>query len=426
MNASRAVGWSLLYASVVLYPTSSIRLPYRASHVTLNADGVTVINGRKVFPIGFTMPPPPDGKTPDGKDAIGELRAAGATMLRTGPMAQAWTEQVIELERKYLDAAAKHGMVCLINLRELSSVGPTESAKESKLRRIVTMFRDHPGLGFWKGVDEPEWGKHAIPPMMRARQIIKDLDPHHPIEITQAPRGTVETLKPYNAACDIIAADIYPVGYPPGAHSIEPNKEISMVGDFTRRMMEVAGGKMPVWMTLQISWSGVIKEGKTLRFPTFAEQRFMTYQAIINGARGLIYFGGHIPKAMSAEDAKLGWNWRFWNRVLRPVIEEIGDKSALNPALLAPNSKIPITVTGADGIEFMTREVGDEIFILACKREGKTAKIEFSGLPQVESVGEVMFEAPRTVTLKEGHFTDWFGPFEVHIYKLRRSQGEVK
>jgi hypothetical protein len=132
--------------------------------------------------------------------------------------------------------------------------------------------------------------------MLRATQIIRELDPNHPIEITQAPRGTIDTLRPYNAACDIIAADIYPVGYPPGTHSLLPNKEISMVGDFAKSMMQVADGKMPVWMTLQISWSGVIKPGKTLRFPTFAEERFMTYQAIINGARGLIFFGGHIPK----------------------------------------------------------------------------------------------------------------------------------
>ena len=48
----------------------------------------------------------------------------------------------------------------------------------------------------------------------------------------------------------------------------------------------------------------------------------MTYQAIINGARGLVYFGGHLTKACTPEDAKLGWNWTFWSHVLRPVVEE--------------------------------------------------------------------------------------------------------
>ena len=35
--------------------------------VTLNDDGVLLIDGRRTFPIAFTMPPPPDAKTPAGK-----------------------------------------------------------------------------------------------------------------------------------------------------------------------------------------------------------------------------------------------------------------------------------------------------------------------------------------------------------------------
>jgi hypothetical protein len=410
---------SLIAAGLVLFFGPDVRA-VDARKVTINADQVLVIDGKKVFPIGFTMPPPPDGKTPQTRGAIEELHDAGANFLRTGVMGTAWDDAAVELEQKYHDAAARFGMHCLVNLRELGNIGPDDTAKEALLRQLVNRFKDHPAMGVWKHVDEPEWGKHPLPPMLRATQIIRELDPNHPIEITQAPRGTIETLRPYNAACNILAADIYPIGYPPGTHSLLPNKEISMVGDFTKTMMQVTDGKMPVWMTLQIAWSGVIKPGKTLRFPTFADERFMTYQAIINGARGLIYFGGHIPKAMSVEDAALGWNWRFWQRVLRPVIEEIGEKSPLQPALVAPDSKLPIAVAAGDGIEFCVREVGDELFILACKREGATVLATFNGLPAWTTRGEVMFEPPRVVEAKDRKFTDWFGPFEVHVYRFRR------
>ena len=146
----------------------------------------------------------------------------------------------------------------------------------------------------------------------------------------------------------------------------------------------------------------------------------MTYQAIINGARGLIFFGGHIPKAMTAGDAMLGWNWRFWQRVLRPVIEEIGEKSPLQPALVAPDSKLSVSVAGANDIEFCVREADGDLFILACKREGATVQAAFSGLPPWAVRGEVMFEPPRAVEAKDGKFTDWFGPFEVHVYRFTR------
>jgi hypothetical protein len=390
------------------------------SRVTIDQDMVLVIDGNKVFPIGFTMPPPPDGQAPNGKNAIEELSDAGATFMRTGAWGGPWDDKFIEAEQEWQDAAARHRMHCWLFLRELGSIGPADAEKEQMLRKVIARFKDHPGMGVWKGVDEAEWGNYPVPPLVHAREIIRQLDTNHPLALTHAPRGTVASLKRYNVAADITGADLYPVGYPPGLHSLGTNKSISMVGDYTKTMMEVADGKMPVWMILQIAWSGVIKPGKTLRFPTFPEERFMAYQAIINGARGLIFFGGNLEQAWTSEDAKLRWNWSFWNRVLRPVIEEIGSKSPLYAALTAPASKLPVRLAGADNVEFCVREVGETIFLLACKREGATVQVQFTGLPLSVAGGEVLFESPRRVEVKEGKFNDWFGPLEVHVYCFRK------
>jgi hypothetical protein len=35
-------------------------------------------------------------------------------------------------------------------------------------------------------------------------------------------------------------------------------------------------------------------------------------------------------------------------------------------------------------------------------------------------MGSVVFEEPRKVELKDGAFSDWFGPNEVHVYKFTR------
>jgi len=388
------------------------------NRVTINSDNVLVINGRKVFPIGFTMGPPPNGKTPGGKNGLEELAEAGATFIRTGTKGANWNEQTMASEQIWEDAAARYGLYCWPFLRELAVVTEHDAKREALLRRVVEQFKNHPGLGIWKGADEPAWDKTQVAPLVRAREIVRELDPNHPLALIQAPRGTVATLHPYNAACDITGADVYPISYPPGADSLLTNKEISMVGDYTKTMMAVSEGKMPVWMVLQIAWSGVVKPGKTLRFPTFSEERFMSYQAIINGARGLIYFGGNLEQAMPPQDAKLGWNWTFWNHVLRPVMEEIGNHSPLEAALVAPDSKLPIKMTGAKDVEYCAREVGAELFILACKRAGATVQVRFSGLPVTEGEGEVMYESPRKVEVKNGAFSDWFGPFEVHVYRV--------
>jgi hypothetical protein len=178
-----------------------------------------------------------------------------------------------------------------------------------------------------------------------------------------------------------------------------------------------------VWFTLQVAWSGVTGEGKTLRFPTFHEQRFMTYEAIINGARGLVYFGGSLPMTLAEEDKPYGWNWRYWRRVLRPVIEEVGDKGPLAAALCAADSKLTVKAEGND-IELCVREVDDELFILACCRDPqRTAKVTFDGLPDDVSRGDVLYESPRRVLARDGKFTDWFAPYDVHVYRFNRNYG---
>ena len=110
--------------------------------------------------------------------------------------------------------------------------------------------------------------------------------------------------------------------------------------------------------------------------------------------------------------------------MLRPVIEEVGDRSPLAQALCAPASKLPIEVIG-EGIEFAVREVGDHIFLLACSREPlETREVEFKGLPKDVAVAEVLYEAPRRVQAADGRFKDWFAPWEVHVYKFSRGSAQ--
>jgi hypothetical protein len=168
----------------------------------------------------------------------------------------------------------------------------------------------------------------------------------------------------------------------------------------------------------------------------------MTYAAIIHGARGINYFGGSLEQTLSDEDRPFGWNWRFWQRVLRPVVEEIGDRSPLYPALLVPNSKLPVKVEmmiargsagsratttssasavdpAASRVDFCVREAGGEVFVVAARREAEIpSRFQFSGLPADLVDGEILFESPRRIKVASGQFTDWFAGNDVHVYRL--------
>src|SRR5919109_1161018 len=220
--------------------------------VTVDSTGALVVDGRKVFPLGVSLPPPAGGKTPDGKDAWKELKDGGVSFVRTGRAN--WDAQQIDAqiaaEKTLEDAAAAHGLLSWLWLGALPNLPTTAgSPKEQLLATVVEAFKAHPGLGVYKGIDEPQHSGIPAAGLVRAHTKLRALDPDHPVVIIQAPRGTVAELTPYRPAFEITGADVFPVAYPPGQHVGGDNKDISVVGDITKTMVAAAGAK-PVWMTL--------------------------------------------------------------------------------------------------------------------------------------------------------------------------------
>jgi hypothetical protein len=393
------------------------------SVVTVNADNVLVLNGRKVFTIGFSPGPPNYGVTPTGGDALQELRDAGGLLFRITQSSN-WDTNVIATQQAALDWAAQHDMYGWVNLRELSEFPASDTNTPASLRNLVDTFRNHPALGLWKNFDEAWWGGISEADLQRGYEVIKQEDANHPVVQTHAPRGTVSDLQPYNAAADVLAVDIYPV-VASGSASNPPitNTQVSQVGDWTKELSQVANGQKQFWLIEQIAFSGTTPPSHTLVYPTFLQSRYMAYQAIINGARGLLFFGGNIAATLNSQDAPLGWNWTFWNTVLKPVVQELGDHGLLSNALVTTNSALPITMSGttAPDIEFIVREVPPYVYILASKREGATINVTFSGLPSWAATGEVLYEFPRTVSAQNGQFTDSFAPLQVHVYRFSQT-----
>ena len=422
------------------------------SRVTIDkATGALRVGGAKTFPLGLSNPPPLGGKAPSGVDGFKEVADGGASFIRTGrgDWGPGRLEEQLAAERALLDAAAANGLQCWLYLGELPdlpprSAGTQASTREQMLNRVAATFKDHPGLGAYKGVDEPrnpfrgeDWLRPAG--LVRAYRRLKALDPQHPLVIIQAPRSSVAQLAPYRPAFDITGADIFPVAYPPGLHSDLPNRDISVVGDVTRKMVRAAGGK-PVWTTLQIAWSGTVTSARRPNvvplFPTLHELRFMAYQAIVAGARGLMFFGGHLTQVARPADAEAGWNWTFWEQVLRPLLQELSS-TAVEPALVAADAKPQVKASAKD-VEVLTRRDGRFLYVLAVRRGGATSRVAFTGLPKKLSGrpltgAQVLFEYHqepppppigagrqvfRSVSAAGGGFRDWLGPHDARVYRF--------
>src|SRR5207248_4571243 len=99
--------------------------------------------------------------------------------------------------------------------------------KEHNLRKVIAKFKEHPGLGAWKGYDEPAWVKMPAAACDKAYRIFKELDPNHPVILIHAPEPEASLpLAAYMPACDVTGVDIYPIAYPPGNRSEEHTSEL--------------------------------------------------------------------------------------------------------------------------------------------------------------------------------------------------------
>lgn len=386
--------------------------------VGIEKDRTITLNGERFLPLGVAPGPPFDLRTPDGKNGWKELADGGINYFRAGPSGGPWDKQTETRVAKEVAAAENAGGIgAWLFLRELCSLTDNNPAREADLRRIVTQYKDSPGVLFWKTADEPAWGKVPPGPLAKAFKIIRQLDPNRPVLVLHAPRNTIEELRLYNDAGDIFGADIYPVGVPMGKHSHLPNKDLSVVGDYTKRMVEVVNNSKPIFMVLQVTWSGAMPErGNVLVRPTFEQQRYMMYQALIDGAKGIHWFG--FPFSLSEKDTPYGWNWTYWFDVLKPLLSEIKKGAELNGVLVAPENDMKLTVDGADDLEYLARKVGDRIYVLAAKREKPEAAVKLSGLG-MSGAADVMFEN-RSVPVSDGVISDSFKPNAVHVYRVHK------
>jgi len=186
---------------------------------------------------------------------------------------------------------------------------------------LVSQWKDHPAVLAWYACDESEV---SLVPRLRARQkVYEQVDPDHPtwMVLYQAP-----AIRQYLGAFDVIGTDPYPIAdlgqYPKRGDGIR------RVIDWTRQTRAGAmDGGRPMWQVPQcFDWAIIHKDEEARlaapsRPPTEQEIRNMTWQCLVGGANGIVYYAYHELKAM---DKRTSFAESF-GRVSR-VAKEIGAK----------------------------------------------------------------------------------------------------
>lgn len=386
------------------------------SGTRIGAGGYLEWNGARVFPIGaYAL---------SKNMNFAEAESVGFNLVHARADRATW------------DQAGEAGLWVWHSFGEaLDLTGEKAKSRRQAIRETVEELAEHPRLLFWESVDEPAWTDEA-PAVARnqpegliaGRRFLRELDPAHPVYLNHAPRNTVETLRRYNPACDIVCVDIYPI-IPPGLrpmyaitpdgrHGDLPNQTPSCVGEYVDKMRRVAGEGRSVFVVLQgFAWEALREKDMNtaqVRYPNARECRFMAWQSIIHGARGLMIWGLHtVPK-----EHPFIQDWALTLceiRELTPVI--LGEEWPNPPVLRYHERGSSITA----GIEVMGRETDDAYYLVAANTSLDPAAADFLALPSDVPAWEVLGEK-RAVSVNNGLFLDEFEGLAVHIYRALKAK----
>jgi hypothetical protein len=380
-----------------------------------------MVDGRKVFPIVLAKGPERGAKTPTNADALDEVIGAGVNFFKVGPATGTWAQADTTDAIAWNQEVAGRDAYTWINLATLST-----APESARLDDVVTALVDDPwadAIGMWKGADEPLWVGtepdelqfgYCVGTSRGEREWCAGQEPadaDHLWVTIQAPRGTAAQLATYSPVTDIHGVDDYPVTL------ARPDGDLHEVGVWTDRIRSVTPNGA-VWTTLQICASGS-GNGVDYVLPSRGQERYMIYDAIINGARSLAFYGGNIFRCWDDRDEALGWNWRFWDDVLEGLVREINAVSPIAPALVNPETTQVLATSDPD-VQAISR-VGatkDDLWVIAASYGDASQPATISGLPSWASTATVYTEG-RSVAAAGGSLTDTFDRWAVHVYHFR-------
>jgi hypothetical protein len=281
--------------------------------------------------------------------------------------------------------------------------------KRAMLGEIAAKEEHTPGVIVWQGPDEPNYfpfgvGPGATPEGLAAGAAVLRARSTHPLWINFGPTGDdrrpedFRRLRPYLAVPDVVSVDIYPVG---GGSDLQRSpfaeRGPACVGVFTRNLVRMVSRdgvqQKPVWMVLQaFGWGDLARssnppESWTGPTPTHAEVRFMTFDAVINGASGVVYWGApFLPRS----DPNATWE------SLKSVAAELRDLLPVLTAEAIPADQVVAPSNPA--VEAAVRRSGGKLTLLLANTSAAAQEttLSFLGLKPkgLNPVGKTDVPAP--------------------------------
>ena len=357
------------------------KLPAKTNEVKIdNASGALVADGLPFIPFGFYTYYPL-------KEGVMDAEVTRGFSLFSPYHGGPHDTEALKPIRAYMDRCAALGMRVNYHLMWSNRTEMTDEQWQL-LRGEIEAFRDHPAILSWYIADEPT--AQRVPHLEKVRSLVRELDPYHPVTVVFY-RGA-DHARQFEDTMDIVMGDPYPI----------PNNAVTYVSDMASSLHAAFAGHKPLWIVPQ-AFGG---NEWWRREPTAAEQRVMTYLALIHNARGIQYF----IRSPQVSFPKSPIMWAECGRLALQTAE-------LTPFLASAEPR-PAVQSSLETVHACAFQDRGTIVLLAANTENKPQALRLQ-LEGIEFSGEakVVFE-DRSVPVTEGAIEEPIDAYGTRAYAI--------
>ncbi len=262
----------------------------------------------------------------------------------------------------------------------------------SAMRDTIIKYRNHPAVLCWMLYDEPGYNRADLLEIYKMYNMAYELDPAHPSYLVITINSVYET---FGRCCDVLCIDTYPI----------EKGNIVDVGDNIVLAYAASDGDQPVWHC------GQMFKWPAQRRPTPREHRFMSYFALMEGAKGMLWYtykgyGQYLPE----DDPGL---WRAHKKLLYELNE-------LSPLWMAAGSGERVATTDDETpIRARLKKCALGTWLIAVNTSKVNACTAELILPQFQNTRARVYGTDRRLTISNGRLKDYFLPLDVRIYQIQ-------
>ncbi|MBL3523376.1 carbohydrate-binding protein CenC [Serratia plymuthica] len=282
--------------------------------VALDAQGYTLKQGKRFFPLGIYM----YGEMATDEH-LARIRDAGFNTLLN------YNYGTVGDPSRYFRKTQQYGLQVIFSLKDLYP--GTRFAPQTKLSypqltaNYVEKFKHEPNLLAWYINDE--LGPEYVPQIEEKHLQVKRLDPDH---LTFQVLDKTGTLNAYFNSSDVLASDPYPVGR---------DADLTRTLEYTRITSQVARQVKGAWLVMQIMDHAAYAPKRKPRQPTEAEMRNQAWLGLIGGAKGILFYS---YTDLFYKRQRGGFSQREFDAVWRGVASVAQQIVSFNPYLLSGES----------------------------------------------------------------------------------------